>query len=74
MKDKFVLGVLLVIAAVILIFSDFGAPRVRVYDCGMAEWHPDIPNSVKEECRKLRQEEWKKEQEQNVPSKKLLST
>jgi hypothetical protein len=24
----------------------------RVYDCGMAEWHPDIPPKVKEECRK----------------------
>jgi len=24
----------------------------RVYDCGMAEWHPDIPPAVKEECRK----------------------
>lgn len=28
--------------------------KVRVYDCGMAEWHPDIPSKVKEECRKLR--------------------
>ncbi len=26
--------------------------RVRIYDCGMAEWHPDIPKEVKEECRK----------------------
>jgi len=24
----------------------------RYYDCGMAEWHPDIPPKVKEECRK----------------------
>lgn len=24
----------------------------KVYDCGMAEWHPDIPKEVKEECRK----------------------
>ena len=28
----------------------------RVYDCGMAEWHPDIPKEVKEECRKRRLE------------------
>lgn len=28
--------------------------NIRVYDCGMAEWHPDIPNEVKEECRKRR--------------------
>ena len=26
----------------------------RYYDCGMAEWHPDIPKEVKEECRKRR--------------------
>lgn len=24
------------------------------YDCGMAEWHPDIPKEVREECRRLR--------------------
>ncbi len=29
-----------------------GLPTQRVYDCGMAEWHPDIPPQVKEECRK----------------------
>ena len=28
--------------------------RIRFYDCGMAEWHPDIPKEVKEECRKRR--------------------
>lgn len=26
--------------------------QIRIYDCGMAEWHPDIPKDVKEECRK----------------------
>jgi len=73
MKDKITLIVLLIVAVIVVIFTDFGDSKVRVYDCGMAEWHPDIPNSVKEECRKLRYEEWKKEQEQNTPSKKLLS-
>ena len=34
----------------------------RVYDCGMAEWHPDIPTAVKEECRKRRLEYMKQEQ------------
>ncbi len=28
--------------------------RTIRYDCGMAEWHPDIPAGVKEDCRKLR--------------------
>jgi hypothetical protein len=27
-------------------------PEYRVYDCSMAEWHPDIPKEVKQECRK----------------------
>lgn len=29
-------------------------PKERIYDCGMAEWHPDIPIEVREECRRLR--------------------
>ncbi len=33
----------------------------RVYDCGMAEWHPDIPQVVREECRRLHYEEWKRQ-------------
>ena len=24
------------------------------YDCGMSEWHPDIPPSAKETCRQQR--------------------
>ena len=31
--------------------------RSQVYDCGMAEWHPDIPKEVKEECRKIRSQQ-----------------
>ena len=45
-----VLAVALLIAALIL--SNCEDSGERVYDCGMAEWHPDIPNEVKEECRK----------------------
>jgi hypothetical protein len=36
-------------------------PQQRVYDCGMAEWHPDIPNKVREECRKLRNKNYNEE-------------
>jgi hypothetical protein len=52
----------------ILIFTNFGQGTVRVYDCGMAEWHPDIPTQVREECRRLHYEQWKEEQ------KRLLTT
>jgi len=37
-----------------LIFYSSSLPTQRVYDCGMAEWHPDIPAKVREECRKIR--------------------
>lgn len=59
--------VVVVIAFIIaFIFMIFVFPKEygKVYDCGMAEWHPDVPTKVKEECRRLRaknfQEELKK--------------
>ena len=42
------------------------------YDCGMAEWHPDIPNSVKEQCRQIRKEDWDRIQDNG--RKKLIHT
>ena len=44
----------LTLAMVGLIVLGNSLPTTRVYDCGMAEWHPDIPPEVREECRKLR--------------------
>jgi len=44
----------LALAMVWLIIFGSRLPTTRVYDCGMAEWHPDIPLEVREECRKLR--------------------
>lgn len=64
--------ILLGTSLVVLIFSDFGE-NGRVYDCGMAEWHPDIPNRVKEECRKRHLEEWRRQQ-QEEQNKKLIRT
>ena len=34
---------------------------VRVYDCGMAEWHPDIPEAVRTACRQRYQKLHNKE-------------
>jgi Na+-transporting methylmalonyl-CoA/oxaloacetate decarboxylase gamma subunit len=48
-------GIALVIAilAILAAFMYFDTgEKYRVYDCGMAEWHPDIPPKVKEECRR----------------------
>lgn len=51
---KYVIGFLVACVVWIIVLSNIDVPEYRVYDCGMAEWHPDIPNEVKEECRKRR--------------------
>ena len=53
---------LLIIASVaivvaILISTNFGAGRTVVYDCRLAEFHPDFPLDVREQCRKLMREQ-----------------
>ena len=35
-------------------------PEGRVYDCRDAHWHPDYPVEVKQECARLRIEEWRR--------------
>ena len=63
MRDKIsVVIAILAIVATILFLAGYEGEQTRVYDCGMAEWHPDIPNDVKQECRRIRYEQWKKEQ------------
>ncbi len=53
---KYIIG--FVVASILwgVLLYNTEIPTYRIYDCGMAEWHPDIPNSVREECRKKRQE------------------
>lgn len=43
-------GLVVVLGALLMLVSE---PEYRVYDCNMAEWHPDIPKEVREHCRKL---------------------
>ncbi len=47
------------IIALLIMFFVLPKQQGRTYDCGMAEWHPDIPNNVKEECRRIRAENFK---------------
>ncbi len=61
-KDILVI-ILLLILIVILITSDFGSEG-RTYDCRLAEIHPDIPPDVKEECRRLNYEYFKKQSDE----------
>lgn len=53
-------AVALLIIVLMFIIVSFNFNQSRVYDCGMAEWHPDIPKEVKEECRKNRNDQSKK--------------
>ena len=51
---KYVIGFFAGIAFVFVLAFILPDTGERVYDCGMAEWHPDIPTEVKEACRKRR--------------------
>ena len=51
---KYIVGFIFACVLWIIILSHVELPEYRIYDCGMAEWHPDIPPTVKEECRKRR--------------------
>jgi len=31
-------------------------PKSKVYDCSLAEFHPDFPIAVREECRRIKRE------------------
>jgi hypothetical protein len=67
LKDKiiFAVAVLALVAAILGLFTTEGSVT-RVYDCGMAEWHPDIPLAVKEECRRRALEHWREQQNKTV--------
>jgi hypothetical protein len=63
---KYFLGFVSGIVFIFIIANYLPDQEGRYYDCGMAEWHPDIPSQVREECRKLRYENWKKEHDKNT--------
>lgn len=66
---KIVILLLILLLGVLIIFKNVDMyPEGRVYDCGMADWHPDIPNAVRDECRRIRHEEWKKQNEKISPT------
>jgi hypothetical protein len=53
MKDIILAIVLLVVALVCFISIE---PTEHYYDCSLAEFHPDYPKEVREQCRALRQQ------------------
>jgi len=53
--------IILVICVATLLFTMWFANKVdkqsyKVYNCDMAEFHPDYPPSVKQKCREIRNE------------------
>ena len=44
----------LLLATVGLIVVGNQLPGQKVYDCSLAEFHPDYPIQVKEECRRMK--------------------
>jgi len=65
MRDNILLIIALLAVAGAFMYFDKGE-NYRVYDCGMAEWHPDIPPKVKEECRRRAREHWQENQNKTV--------
>jgi hypothetical protein len=53
LRDIILIIVLVIIAVTILVSTNFGAGTTVIYDCRIAEFHPDYPVEVKQECRKL---------------------
>ncbi len=64
MKDKLIIAVILLVCIVILVNADWNNQTV-VYDCSLAEISPDYPREVKNECRRLRIEEFRERQVQD---------
>ncbi len=60
MKDRIITASIIIFAVMVFWFAD--SPQGRVYDCTLAEWHPDYPKEVKEECRQLN-DEYRRQQE-----------
>ena len=65
MKENIALVVAILAILAAFMYFDTGE-NYRVYDCGMAEWHPDIPPKVKEECRRRALERWREQQDKTV--------
>ena len=52
-RDTVLIIGVVVLLVMLLISTNFGAGRTVVYDCRLAEFHPDFPLDVREQCRKL---------------------
>jgi len=70
---KYIIGFVVACVLWTFVLSQVDIPEYKVYDCGMAEWHPDIPLEVKQQCRELKHQEWKKENKVKVQTNRKLN-
>jgi hypothetical protein len=49
-----VIASIIAVALVWIIWLVVPREEYRVYDCSLAEFHPDYPQAVREECRRIR--------------------
>ena len=56
MRDRIIIIIAVIFCVFIMLTSDLGNPRTKIYDCTISEISPDFPIEVKEECRRLRKE------------------
>lgn len=61
MMLKYLHNIILAVCIVTLLFTVWFANKVdkqsyKVYNCDLAEFHPDYPKEVKQKCRELRNE------------------
>ena len=52
-----VIAILVAVALAWLLWLVNPDEQYRVYDCSLAEFHPDYPSAVREECRRIRSEQ-----------------
>jgi hypothetical protein len=64
MKQNITIALVALIAILILANADWN-DRTVIYDCSIAEISPDYPKEVKNECRRLRIEEFRERQVQD---------
>lgn len=60
---KYIIGFLVACALWLLALYNVTIPEYKIYDCRIAEMHPDYPVEVKEECRRRIYDEWKSNEE-----------
>ncbi len=73
MKKDILIVILLTICVVTFILTNFADSGHKIYDCSLSEISPDYPIEVKQECRKLRYEQYQQQQEE-LRQKRLVRT